>query len=405
MNAYDGPAPARPRRAAVRAQEDATLARLQALATALDDAPDPAFRAATRERLVAMAAVRTPEPAARWRLRRLLAVRADGAAGRPWRTRLTAGLAGAALTVSALGTLVALADDARPGDVLYGVKRGTEETQLVLAGDDRGLTLLQFAATRLEELEALSGTGATDVVVDVLDTMDAQTTEGAALLTTRAVAGPDTTAVDELAGWVARQSAGLSALQPGVPDGATTDLHESVDLLAAVGARAAGLRAALSCPGGPATDGTDPLGPVPVPCPAELPAPGPSAPAPSDGGPSEGGGSLPDPDGGQPAPGAPDGDAAPSATPAPPAREATTVTGSTPAPGRGGGQAPSTAPRPPDAGRPSDPGRPSQPGRPSLPVPLPPVGGAPEAPPASPSPPRPPLVDTPLPICIPPLIC
>ena len=57
--------------------------------------------------------------------------------GSAWRARLTAGLAGAALTVTALASLVALSTDARPGDVLYGVKRGTEQTQLALAGDDR----------------------------------------------------------------------------------------------------------------------------------------------------------------------------------------------------------------------------------------------------------------------------
>ncbi|SDL67300.1 hypothetical protein SAMN05660642_00652 [Geodermatophilus siccatus] len=43
------------------------------------------------------------------------------------------------MTVTALGTVVALSTDAGPGDVLYGVKRGTERTQLVLAGDDGGV--------------------------------------------------------------------------------------------------------------------------------------------------------------------------------------------------------------------------------------------------------------------------
>ena len=45
--------------------------------------------------------------------------------------------------------------DARPGDVLYGLKRGTEQTQLALAGDARGQTLLDFASTRLDEVRAL----------------------------------------------------------------------------------------------------------------------------------------------------------------------------------------------------------------------------------------------------------
>ena len=134
----------------VRDREDAVVARLHSLAPHLDGEPDPAFRAATRARLVAMAAVRTPAPPPVSPLRRLLS---EGipSAGR-WRSRLTAGLAGAALTVTALATVVAVSTDARPGDVLYDLKRGTEETKLALAGDARGETLLDLASTRLEEV-------------------------------------------------------------------------------------------------------------------------------------------------------------------------------------------------------------------------------------------------------------
>ena len=51
------------RRAAVPEREKAVIASLRSLGTALDGEPGPAFRTATRTRLVAMAAVRTPEPA------------------------------------------------------------------------------------------------------------------------------------------------------------------------------------------------------------------------------------------------------------------------------------------------------------------------------------------------------
>jgi hypothetical protein len=402
VNAHDRSAPARPRRSAARAQEDAVVARLSALATALDDEPDPAFRTATRDRLVAMAAVRTPEPAPRPRLRRLLAVRADGTAARPWRTRVTAGLAGAALTVTALGSLVALAADARPGDALYALKRGTEQTQLALAGDDRGLTLLQFAATRLEELVELPDSGAAGVVVDLLDTMDAQTAEGTALLATRAVDGRDAAPLDELAAWAARQSTRLAALGAGIPTGATPDLRESSDLLAAVGTRAADLQAALDCASGPATDGTDALGPVPVPCPAGVTDPAPPAPAPSAPDPSAPAPSAPATEAGRTVPGGPAGEPsigdagpAPSATPAPGGPPDRSGSGSTGSPGPAA-EPPSASPQPPAAGRPSIP---------SLPIPLPPVVGAPGTPSPSPAPARPPLIDTPLPICIPPLVC
>ena len=107
----------------VRDREDAVIARLHALAPHLDGEPDPAFQAATRARLVAMAAVRTPAVPPVSPVRRLLA-EGVAAPGR-WRTRLTAGLAGAALSVTAVAALVAVAADARPGDVLYDLKRGT----------------------------------------------------------------------------------------------------------------------------------------------------------------------------------------------------------------------------------------------------------------------------------------
>jgi hypothetical protein len=138
------------------AREEMVVARLRELAPHLDGEPDPAFRAATRTRLVAMAAVRTPAPPPVSGLRRLLAARAVDAASARWQARLTAGLAGAALTVTAAAALVAVADSARPGDVLYELKRGTEQTQLALAGDARGRTLLDFASTRLDELAALA---------------------------------------------------------------------------------------------------------------------------------------------------------------------------------------------------------------------------------------------------------
>ncbi|SDL67271.1 hypothetical protein SAMN05660642_00651 [Geodermatophilus siccatus] len=77
-------------RRAVVSEEDAVVARLQQPAADLDDAPDARFRAVTRDRLVAMAAVRAPQPVPRSGLRRLLTVRADTGPPPAWHTRLTA---------------------------------------------------------------------------------------------------------------------------------------------------------------------------------------------------------------------------------------------------------------------------------------------------------------------------
>jgi hypothetical protein len=285
----------------VQQREDAVVERLSALAPALDGEPDPAFRDRTRARLVAMAAVRTPEPAPVPAWRRALAARAPDAAPNRWRTRATAGLAGAALTVTALATLVALAADARPGDVLYGLKRGTEQTQLALAGDGRGQTLLDFASTRLEELRALAGDQAAalpaaggadsatpvvlaagadpELVVETLDTMDRQTAEGASWLGDRSVATVDDGPLDDLAAWAAGQSAGLAELQPDLPGEASADVQESLALLDVVSARAGVLRDALTCSSGPAVAGRDDLGPLPSGC-----VPVPAAPAEPGGG-------------------------------------------------------------------------------------------------------------------------
>jgi hypothetical protein len=269
------------------APDDMVVARLHSLAPHLDGEPDPAFRAATRARLVAMAAVRTPAPEPVSRLRRLLTA-ADTVPSR-WRTRLTAGLAGAAMTVTALATVVAVSTESGPGDALYGLKRGTEQTQLALAGDGRGETLLDLASTRLDEVRALVAEEANalsaadaptgpaqvtvlaagadpDLVVSTLAAMDQQTTEGAAWLAERAVTTQDGKPLDLLAGWAAEQSAELAALRPDMPTAADGAALDSLALLSDVRTRAGGLGSALDCAGGPATIGSDQLGPVPGLC-------------------------------------------------------------------------------------------------------------------------------------------
>ena len=285
----------RVRERAGESRDDMVVAALHRLAPHLDGEPDPAFRAATRARLVAIAAVRSPEPEPVSGLKRLLAARRDDGPAR-WRTRVTAGLAGAALTVTAAASLVALADGARPGDVLYGLKRGTEQTQLALAGDARGTTLLGFASTRLDELgqlvdtpSALPADGAADdaagsvlaagadpeLVISTLETMDDETSEGTAWLTDRAVTSADDAPLDDVSVWVATQAADLTALAPELPDAAGAAVSHSLTLLSDVSARADGLQLALACSSGPAVGPADALGPVPAPCvPAVAGSPG-----------------------------------------------------------------------------------------------------------------------------------
>ncbi len=373
-------------------REDAVVDLLQRLGRELAESPAADRRAATRARLVAMAAVREPgRRPTTGPLRRLL--------GRGAPRRVTAGLAGAALTVCAFGGLLVASRDATPGDLLYGVKRGGEQTQLALAGDaGRGRTLLDLARTRLTELDAIDDP---DAVVHTLGEMDELTTRGAREVTARSVAGPDPAALTGLGRWAAGQGAGLTALADDLPAPAGAALDGSASLVTAVADRATALARALECAGGPAVAGSDALGPLPAPC---APATARTATRDGAGGAAEDGAG----DGGEVAaapPAVPDGAgndtpepsadlpaAAPSAT-AGPTPPAAATTPPVPRPGAAARVSPSSASPSPTA-----PGR----GRP--PVPLPSQAQTPAAPkppaPAPARPDRPPLVDLPLPLCV-----
>ncbi|MGY1825408.1 DUF5667 domain-containing protein [Blastococcus sp. SYSU DS0541] len=358
--------------------EAAVAARLEALATQLDTGPDPQYRARARARLVAMAAVRTPEPAPGSLGRRLLAARAVDRPPSRWRGRITAGLAGAAVGVTGLAALVAVAAGAQPGDPLYDLKRGTEQTQLALAGDSRGQTLLELATTRLEELTHLAGTGEPALVARTLETMDEHTTEGAGWLTGRAVQTLDPAPLDVLARWTAGQSGALATLADDVPADAAPAFGRSTALLDALTSRVDGLRGALQCAAGPAVLRDDALGPVPGPCSTDGPAtvaeepPGPAPAGPRTEVPPSAVSTGPAAPSAPPAPG-------PAGEPGPPARGAGPTTVATPAP---------TGLTPPPV--------------PSLPVPAGPGTGSVTT--TTP----PPVVAVPLPgpldVCLPPLI-
>ena len=377
-----------------QAREDMVVTALHQLAPHLDGEPDPAFRAATRARLVAMAAVRSPAPEPVTGFKRLLAARAEDATPSRWRTRLTAGLAGAALTVTAAASLVALASNAQPGDVLYGLKRGTEQTQLALAGDARGQTLLDFASTRLEELQAMVDEGPNalpaaggapgsatvlaagadpELVIETLETMDDQTTEGTAWMAERAVNTQDDGPLDDLSVWLTSQNAGLAALAPELPAAAGAAVSHSLTLLTDVATRTDGLQLALTCPSGPAVGAGDALGPMPAECVPATP-----------------GSAGQQPGTGVPGSGAPGSGSTAGTTPAVP-----TTPGTTGVPGTGGsGELPVP-------GSPTVPGlpTPSVPGLPIPDLPLPGGGGGG----ATPTPTLPTL-PLPLPsVCAPPL--
>ena len=166
--------------------ELADLARLAAALAPAEHRPDPSFRTALRERLVAEAASR-PVPAQRAADQAV--PRAAEAESRPrWRTAV-ATLAVAAV-VSGAGAAAA-SHRALPGDSLYGLKRQIESVELALAHGDlnRGRELLEQAEARLGEAERLAassgisepGTRA-DLVATLADMQEA-TEEGSFALT------------------------------------------------------------------------------------------------------------------------------------------------------------------------------------------------------------------------------
>lgn len=243
MNAHQGSS-AVSRREALRErdreQEQAVIARLTSLGAALDGEPDPAFRAAARSRLVAMAAVRAPGTPV--------------AAGRPtvregWRRRLTAGLATVAVAAAALTTLVALGAGSGPGDPLYGVKRGTEQTELALAGHwRRGPILLDLAGTRLAELRALAARPSPDqaLMLQTLHTMDAETADAAGWFAARALDSHSAAPLDQLAQWRSGQSTALAVLRPELPTTVSTAVDHSLGVLMAAQRRVDAVRMTLT---------------------------------------------------------------------------------------------------------------------------------------------------------------
>lgn len=116
--------------------------------------PRPEFRAALRQRLVAVAAVQAANPVAE---RPLARVRTASSTWKVQR-RLVAVGAGAAVVTAVAGVGVG-ASRSLPGQPFYGVKRATEDIQLAttFGTEERGKRHLEFARERLSEVSALAG--------------------------------------------------------------------------------------------------------------------------------------------------------------------------------------------------------------------------------------------------------
>ena len=197
-------------------------------------APTPAFRAALRQDLLAAAAA-PPGPLAR--ARAAWSVRTTG-------LRSSARVAVATMTASSmLGTagVAAAAQEAVPGDLLYGVKTLTEDARLLLATDDVAEARLHlvFARERLEELRSGSVRLGTDEVVRLLAAMDEHSQQGADALLEGVSGG--IVDPDELRTFTRLQRDGLVGLFSDLPLLARPVAEDSLELLRRIEVNATGI--------------------------------------------------------------------------------------------------------------------------------------------------------------------
>lgn len=238
---------------------DPALAPYLALTSALRAVPAPAgpsddFRAALRQRLVAVATVQgvaQPQSAAT-RLRQ---------AGITWNfQRRMAIVAGSAAAVTAVAGVGIGASRSLPGDAFYGVKRATEQVQLaVTTGQEaKGKRHLEFARTRLHEVEALVGRNSalsdfmpspvgalghltteakTSTIIATLQDMDDETRAGAEDLLAVYADGGSLEALQALNSFTRTQFSHLRDAVPDLPSAAQPRAERSLSLLAVVSER------------------------------------------------------------------------------------------------------------------------------------------------------------------------
>jgi len=255
----------------------------------LDAPPDPDFIAATRSRLVALAAERAAgEDPVAGRHAPEAPVRSRGPAQHRrlvvagWNQRLAAAVAVLAVLVATLGLLVIASRGALPGEALYAVKRGSERAQVGLTFDqsERGFVLLHQAERRLAEVTellqepaaGLAAAGSPGVplaaatdseIVDTLAAMDEQTAAGIALVTGSAVASEDEATLGIIPVWAEGQQSLLGDIVQEMSTIEQARAEASLALLERVGDRARSLGESLPCQCLDADGPSDDLGPVP----------------------------------------------------------------------------------------------------------------------------------------------
>lgn len=217
--------------------------------------PAPEFRAALRQRLVAVATVQGAAAAAPSAAERLREV------GASWRfQRRMAVVAGGAAAATAIAGVGLGASRSLPGDAFYGIKRATEDVQLAttVGQEAKGKRHLEFARTRLTEVaELVDRTAAlpalvpgqpaaagprpddasVSTIVDTLHDMDAETRAGTADLVAVYRSSGNREPLEVLNDFSRDQFSDLRDVLPALPVAARPRARASLALLAQVAGR------------------------------------------------------------------------------------------------------------------------------------------------------------------------
>ncbi|MEO6701224.1 MAG: DUF5667 domain-containing protein [Jatrophihabitantaceae bacterium] len=187
------------------------------------------------------------------------------------RRPLIAFVGAAAVLAMLLSLAVWMAHGALPGQSLYGVKRASENFQLSLASSDadKAKAYLDQATHRASESTKLAGSSGlagsphlSGLLASTLNSADADTRSGIALIGKLSVARSSTAPMAGVATWVSQQSGRLDQLRQELPSGPDRSRAvSSLALLQQVSTRLASWQTALTC-GCKAVKTSDALGPV-----------------------------------------------------------------------------------------------------------------------------------------------
>ena len=193
-------------------------------------APRPEFVASLRERLMTAAETElVPGPPRPADDRLALPTR------RPRERRLAAAVGGLAI-VGATTSMAVAAQSALPGDLLYPLKRASENVHPGISVDEgeRGATLLANAEGRLDEVTALSLDGANEdpaLVEDTLNTFTDQTIEASDYLIADFESSGQEDSIDQLRTFISESMTTLVELEPVVPVDARDELLRAARVL------------------------------------------------------------------------------------------------------------------------------------------------------------------------------